>query len=286
MLEIGRINRLKVIKEVDFGIYLDGGDAKQGGHGEILLPARYVPKGCKVGDEIDVFIYFDSEDRIIATIEKPYAMVGEFALLKVASITKHGIFLNWGLPKDLLLPFNEQFTKMEEGKSYIVRVFLDEQTGRIAASAKINDFLHDDAFGEFEAGEEVSLLNAAKTDLGYKMIVNNTHWGLLHRHDQVRELRRGERLTGYIKQIRKEDNRIDLCLHKRPSEKSDAVGEAILHALEKAGGYLPVSDKSSPDEIRHRFKTSKALFKKAMGALYKQRLIRIENDGIHLNEEN
>ncbi len=277
MIEIGRINRLPVVKEVDFGLYLDGGE-----EGEILLPARYVPKGCKVGDEIDVFIYFDSEDRIIATTERPYAMVGEFALLKVASISKHGVFLDWGLPKDLLLPFNEQATRMSEGKSYVVRLFLAEESRRIAASGKINDFLHEeDLENTFKAGEEVHLFNAAKTDLGYKMIVNNSHWGLLHRHEAVHELRRGEKLTGYIKQVRS-DGKIDLCLHRLPSEKSDDVGEAILAALEQSGGFLPLSDKSSPDEIRAHFGVSKGLFKKAVGALYRQRKITLGTDGIRL----
>ena len=138
MLAIGRINRLRVVREVDFGLYLDGGDTARGGFGEILLPGRYVPKGCTVGDALDVFVHFDSEDRIIATTERPYAMVGEFALLKVASVTKHGIFLDWGLPKDLLLPFNEQVTRMEAGKSYVVRIFLDADSHRIAASAKLD----------------------------------------------------------------------------------------------------------------------------------------------------
>jgi len=281
MVEIGRINRLTVEKEVDFGLFLNGGDVNEGGLGNILLPKRYVPKGCKVGDALDVFIYLDSEDRFIATTEKPYAMVGDFALLKVVSIGKVGVFLDWGLPKDLLLPYNEQVCRMEVGKSYVVRVFLDEESHRIAASALLDDFLHEGSEGEFAAGEEVQLFNAAKTELGYKMIVNNSHWGLLHRHDVVRELRRGERLTGYIKQIRP-DGKIDLCLHKLPSEKSDEVGEAILAALEQAGGFLPLSDKSSPEAIRDRFGVSKAMFKKAIGALYKQRQIVIGDDGIRL----
>ena len=279
MLAIGRINRLRVVREVDFGLYLDGGDTARGGFGEILLPGRYVPKGCTVGDALDVFVHFDSEDRIIATTERPYAMVGEFALLKVASVTKHGIFLDWGLPKDLLLPFNEQVTRMEAGKSYVVRIFLDADSHRIAASAKLDEFLFEEARGEFEADDEVSLFNAAKTELGYRMIVNNSHWGLLHRHELVRELKRGERLTGYIKQIR-EDGRIDLCLHRQASEKSAEVGEAILAALETAGGFLPLTDKTGADEIRARFGVSKTLYKKAIGALYRQRRISIGDDGI------
>jgi hypothetical protein len=277
---IGRVNRLQVVREVDFGLYLDGGDAERGGLGDILLPKRYVPKGCRIGDALDVFIYTDSEDRLIATTERPYAMVGEYALLKVASVTKHGIFLDWGLPKDLLLPFNEQETRMEAGKAYVVRLFLDADSRRIAASAKLDEFLFDEAHGEFSPGDAVSLFNAARTELGYRMIVNNSHWGLLHRHEQVRELKRGERLNGYIKQIR-EDGRIDLCLHRQPSGKSGEIGDAILAAMEAAGGFLPLTDKTGADEIRARFAVSKTLYKKAVGALYRQRRIRIGDDGIH-----
>lgn len=274
-MAIGRINRLTVVREVDFGLYLDGGE-----HGDILLPMRDVPQGCRVGDALDVFIYFDSEDRIIATTGRPYAMVGEFALLKVAAVTKHGIFLDWGLAKDLLLPFNEQVTRMEAGKSYIVRVFLDPDSRRIAASAKLDEFLFEEAHGEFAPGDEVSLFNAAKTELGYRMIVNGNHWGLLHRHELVREPARGERLTGYIKRIR-EDGRIDLCLHRQPSEKSGEIGDAILAALKAAGGFLPLTDRTDPEQIRERFGVSKKLYKKAVGALYRQRRIRIGDDGIH-----
>lgn len=281
MMKIGRINRLRIVKEVDFGLYLDGGDKEQGGFGEILLPIRYVPTKYAIDDMLDVFIYVDSEDRIIATTEKPFAMVGEFALLKVASINPYGIFFNWGLPKDLLLPFNEQFTRMDEGKSYVVRIFLDEKSNRIAASAKINRFLHDENEGIFEEGQEVSFFNAAKTDLGYKIIINNSHWGLLHQHELVHDIRRGEHLTGYIKRIR-EDDRIDLCLHQLPSEKSGEVADDILDALEKAGGFLAVNDKSSPDEIKAAFKISKRVFKKAIGMLYRQHKITLETDGIRL----
>ncbi|MBF0282249.1 MAG: GntR family transcriptional regulator [Zetaproteobacteria bacterium] len=279
-LKIGRMNRLQVCKQVDFGIFLDGGDPKTGGHGNILMPMRYVPKDCELNDELDVFIYLDSEDRLIATSERPYAMVGECALLKVAEVTRHGIFLEWGLPKDLLLPFNEQITRMEAGKSYIVLIYLDDD-GRIAASAKIDEFLHDvDDEGLYAVGEAVSLFNAAKTDLGYKMVVNDSHWGLLHRQALVRELRRGERLQGFIKQVRP-DGKIDLCLHQKPSEKSDEVGEMILSSLESAGGFLPLNDKSDPELIKQRFGISKVMFKKAIGALYKQHEITIEKDGIH-----
>ncbi|MDX8409873.1 MAG: S1-like domain-containing RNA-binding protein, partial [Mariprofundales bacterium] len=242
------------------------------------------PAGCDIGDMIEVFIYFDSEDRIIATTERPYAMVGEFALLKVASVSHYGAFLEWGLSKDLLLPFSEQISPIKEGEFHLVCLFIDENSQRIAASAKLNDFLHDQSQADFGDGEAVSLLNAVKTDLGYKMIVNNSHWGLLHRHELVQELKIGQRLNGYIKQIR-EDGRIDLCLHQRPSEKSDEVADAILAAVEKAGGFLAMTDKSSPDAIKARFGVSKNLYKKALGALYRKRTISLGADGIRLTTD-
>jgi len=282
MIQIGRINRLRIVKDVDFGLYLDGGDEKRGGKGEILLPLRYVPQQYELGDELEVFIYLDSEDRIIATTERPYVMVGEFALLKVTEINAHGIFLNWGLSKDLLLPFNEQITRMDEGCSYVVYVFCDQQSQRIAATARINDFLEEEDHTQtFKEGQEVSLFNAAKTELGYKMIINNSHWGLLHQHELSRELRRGERMQGFVRRIR-EDRLIDLCLHRQASDKSDVIGEQLLAALKKHDGFLPLNDKSSPEAIRETFNTSKALFKKATGALYRKRIISIEADGIRL----
>ena len=277
MIRIGKMNTLPIVKTVDFGVYLDGGEE----YGEILLPIRYVPKNSKEGDELEVFIYFDSEDRIIATTEKPYAQVGEFAFLKVVELTKVGAFLDWGLMKDLLLPFDEQTHRPEVGKSYIVYVFQDGTTGRIIASTKIRDFLDDESLGDFEVGQEVELLNNNKTDLGYQMIINNTHLGLLHNHEVVRELHHGERLTGYIQNIRP-DRKIDLCLHKLPSEKTDEVTEMILYRLRTSGGFLKLHDKSAPEEIQKTFGISKKIFKKAIGSLYKQKLITLETNGIRL----
>ena len=280
-VEIGQINRLQIVKEVDFGLYLDGGDEAYDGYGETLLPSRYLPSTWNIGDRIEVFIYLDSEDRIIATTERPYALVGEFALLKVSSVSHYGAFLDWGLSKDLLLPFSEQITPVQAGELHLICLFIDEKSQRITASARLNDFLYDESHGDFRDGEAVSLLNAAKTDLGYKMIVNNSHWGLLHRHEQVHTLEIGQRLRGYIKHIR-DDGRIDLCLHRRPSEKSDEVANAILAAVKQAGGFLPINDKSTPDAIRAQFGISKNLYKKAIGTLYRKRDIRIDADGIRL----
>jgi len=284
MVKIGQMNHLRIIKEVDFGFYLNGGDIEDGGYGEILLPMRYAPSGSTIGDTIHVFVYFDSEDRIIATTETPYAMVGSFALLEVSAINAYGAFLNWGLSKDLLLPFNEQIEPIKEGEYYVVCLFVDEESQRITASAKLNSFLHDEAYGAFHVGEAVELFVAAKTNLGYKMVINNSHWGLLHHHDIVQEPKIGEHCRGYIKQIR-DDDRIDLCLHRLPSEKSDAVADSILDALESAGGFLAISDKSSPDVIKAKFGISKKLYKKAIGSLYRKRKISIKTDGIHLHKK-
>jgi len=276
MIEMGKMNRLKVVKEVDFGLYLDGGAM-----GEILLPIRYAPRDSVVGDELDLFIYRDSEDRIIATTERPYAMVGEFACLKVVSVSRAGAFLDWGLSKDLLVPYAEQKPKMEEGKRYVVGVYLDEASDRIVASARLNDMLYDESEDDFQEGEAVSLFVANKTELGYKMIVNNSHWGLLHFSEAVRDLKRGEKLKGFIQHIR-EDGKIDLCLHQLPSEKTDDVSDIIMKQLRKAEGFLPVTDKSDPEEIRERFGISKGRFKKAIGALYKKKIIALEDDGIRI----
>jgi len=276
MIETGRLNKLCVVKQVEFGVYLDGGKA-----GEILLPKRYVPSPCRVGDELDVFIYRDSEDRLIATTEKPYAMVGEFALLKVVDVTALGAFLNWGLPKDLLVPFPEQKPRMEAGKSYVVRIYLDEDSDRIVASSRLDDFLYRESDNEFQAGEAVSLLVANKSELGYQVIVENSHWGLLHHSEAARPLRRGQHLDGFIRNIR-EDGRIDICLHLKAGEKTDDVAQVILSTLRKNGGVIAVGDKSLPDDIFEYFGISKKMYKKAVGALYKKKLIAIETDVIRL----
>lgn len=279
MVETGKLNKLKVVKEVEFGLYLDGGR-----QGEILLPVRYVPKGCVPGDEIEVFIYRDSEDRIIATTEKPYIMVGEFACLKVVSTNAIGAFLDWGLPKDLLVPFAEQKPRMETGKRYVVRAYIDDASDRIVASARLDDFLYDDSEGDFEAGEEVNLFVANKSDLGYKIIINNSHWGLLHYHEVVRPLKRGEQLKGFIKQIR-EDGKIDLTLHKRGRDKTDDAADIVLKVLRREGGFIAVSDKSPPNVITAQFGLSKAMYKKAIGMLYKRRIIALADEGIRLIEK-
>lgn len=277
MVEIGKLNTLRVIKKVDFGLYLDGG-----GRGEILLPRRYVPENCKVDDRLKVFVYRDSEDRIIATTETPYAMVGDFAMLKVVSVDRIGVFLDWGLTKDLLVPFVEQNTIMEEGLSYIVRVYIDERTDRITASSRLDKFL-DKKPSNFPVGWEVNLFICSKTDIGYKAIINSSYWGLIHFRDVYQPLRKGEKLKGFIKKVR-EDKKIDLCLQKPGYEKVNDVTELIIAALKKRGGYLSVTDKSSPETIYQLFGVSKKTYKKAIGAIYKKRLVTLESKGIKLIE--
>ncbi len=275
MTDIGKINNLKIVKEVDFGIYLDGGE-----HGEILLPSRYVPENCKVDDNIRVFIYLDSEDRFIATTERPYAMVGDFASLKVVAVESVGAFLDWGLPKDLLVPFREQSPNMEKGKSYMVRIYVDKKSNRIAATTRLDRYLDNEPVC-FQAGEEVELLICNQTDIGYKAILNNTHWGVLYSNEVFQPLTSGQKTKGYIKKVR-DDNKIDLCMHKPGYKRVDDVTEIILDVLKKKGGLLPVTDKSSPETIYKLFGVSKKTYKKAIGAIYKKKLITIENDGIKL----
>ncbi len=275
MAAIGTVNELEVIKEVDFGIYLDGAQ-----HGEILMPKRYVPQGCKVGDRIEAFIYLDSEDRLVATTERPIAMVGEFAKLKVIAVTRIGAFLDWGLPKDLLVPFREQQQKMEEGKSYLVYIYLDDESQRIAGTSKLDKCL-DNIPIDYEEGEEVDLIIAGQTELGYKAIIDNSHWGMLFKNEVFQTLKIGQKIKGYIKHIR-EDEKIDLSLEKAGYEKIDPITESILNKLAANNGFLPLNDKTDPDTISETFQISKKNFKKAIGALYKQRIISIDEDGIRM----
>jgi predicted RNA-binding protein (virulence factor B family) len=275
MVEIGKFNNLRILKKVDFGVYLDGEDL-----GEILLPNRYVPEKCTIDDRIRVFIYFDSEDLVIATTEKPYALVGEFAFLKVISESSVGAFLDWGLQKDLLVPFREQKQKMKEGESYIVFVYLDHKSNRIAASSKLDKFL-DKQVVEYQEGQTVDLVIVNQTDIGYQAIINNTHRGILYKNEVFQPLKRGQEIKGFIKKVR-EDKKIDLCLYKPGYEKIDDLSKKIVQIIEKEGGYISLTDKSSPQIVYQWFGVSKKTFKKAIGALYKKRIISVEADGIQL----
>ena len=267
-----------MIKTVDFGVYLDAQEL-----GEILLPKRRCPDKLDVGDEIEVFLYLDSEDRPVATTQKPKAEVGQFAYLKVIDITDIGAFLDWGLDKDLFVPFREQHRQMELGKSYIVYVHLNPADGRIMASSKIERFLDDERPHDFKPRQAVDLIIANTTELGYKAIVDHSHWGVLYQNDVFQRLSYGQYKKGFIKKIR-DDGKIDLTL-QGGQETRDKNAKIILIYLQKQGGFAPVHDKSDPALISRLFGMSKNAFKKTIGGLYKQRIISIEKDGIRLLEK-
>jgi len=275
MAILGKMNPLKVVKTVEFGVYVDGGS-----DGEILLPTRYVPENCQIGDTLSVFIYTDSEDRLIATTLKPYAMVGEFACLEVQEVNEVGAFLDWGLMKQLLVPFREQHVKMREGGHYPVFIYVDFESKRITASAKLEKFI-DDSHPELEANQQVDLMIYKKTDLGWKAIVNQQYSGVLYKNEVFRPLEIGQKLTGFVKQIR-EDDKIDLILQKPGFEKIDDFAVRLHELLKEADGFLPLTDKSPVEEIYNRFGISKKTYKKAVGDLYKKHLIVLEEKGIRL----
>ena len=274
-VQIGKINTLQILRSSDFGLFLEGGEL-----GDILLPNRYVPEGVNPGENIEVFVMLDSEDRLTATTLRPYAMADEFACLRVVSVTNFGAFLDWGMPKDLLVPFREQKIKMREGDSYMVRIYLDRASGRLVASAKLDKFL-DKTEPDYNEGDPVKLLICARTDLGYKAIINGAHWGVIFHNEVFTPLQRGQELGGFIKQIRA-DGKIDLCLQKPGYEKVTQLTDIILDHLKAQGGFMPITGKSSPDEIYTLFGVSKKTYKQAIGALYKKRLITFEKNGTKL----
>lgn len=274
-IELGKFNRLEVVKEVDFGMYLDGGD-----EGEILLPARYVPEDCNVGDMLNVFLYLDNEERLIATTLTPLVQVGGFAYLEVAWVNQFGAFLNWGLMKDLFVPFSEQKMKMQVGKKYIIHAHLDDESYRIVASAKVDRYLSKEK-AEYQPGEEVNILIWQKTDLGFKAIIENKFGGLLYDSEIFQPLQTGVMLKAYVKQVR-EDGKIDLILQKPGFEKVDDFSKTLLEYIREHDGHTSLNDKSPADDIYETFGISKKTFKKAVGDLYKKHLIVLQEDGIRL----
>lgn len=278
MVEIGKYNTLTVVKVVDFGVYLDGGE-----WGEILMPKEYVPANCFPDDEVNVFVYFDSEDRIVATTEVPAIQVGEFAYLRVVAVSQVGAFLDWGLRKDLLVPFREQRDPMVEGKYYLVYAYEDKASHRIAASTKIDKYL-DQIFPEYEPKQEVDLLIARKTDLGYAVIINNEHWGLVYDNEIFQPLKIGQRTKGYIKAIR-EDEKLDVSLQAPGYAKIEGLAGVVLEKLKDYEGVLDLSDKSEPEEIYRVFGCSKKNYKKALGTLLKQGFIEISDKEVRLKSE-
>ncbi len=277
MAQIGRFNSLQVVKHTDFGLYLDGGP-----DGEILLPRRYVPRDqpSEVGDWLNVFVYLDSEDRIIATTQKPRVQVGGFASLKVVAINHVGLFLDWGLPKDLFMPHSEEKRPLQVGDYCVVHVYLDPRTRRITATARLDRYL-DKSEARYTVGQAVDLLVVERSDLGFKAIINDRHWGLIHKNELFKFLRPGMREQGYIRELRA-DGKISLSLQPVGAAAADSLAEQILARLQAAGGRLALSDKSAPEDIARAFGVSKGNFKKAIGGLYKQGRIVIRDEGIEL----
>jgi predicted RNA-binding protein (virulence factor B family) len=276
MTQLGKSARLRVIKQVPFGVYLDAHQL-----GEVLLPTRYVPAGTRVGDAVEVFLYLDSEDLPVATTLKPKAQVGQCAHLRVVSVTGIGAFLDWGLAKDLLVPFGEQRVPMQVGHSYTVYVYLDERTGRIVGSSRLSRFLHETNGDEFVPNQPVQLLICGRTDLGLKAVVDGTHLGLIFKDDALASVKVGQRVKGYIKAIR-DDGRIDLSLQPVGQQGRDTLDSRILAFLKAEGGRSTLTDRSSPEAIYQRFGVSKANYKKALGRLYKARLIALDKEQIRL----
>lgn len=275
MSRIGTTASLKIMKLVTGGAFLDGGDL-----GEVFMPRRDLPSGAAVGDEVTVFLYRDSEAVLTGTTARPRAELGQCAFMKVVAVTKSGVFVDWGLPKDLFVPASEQYKPLEEGRSYVILVYLDERTGRLAGTAKLHSHLNEDGSG-FVPGQEVDLLICGFSDIGFKAVVDNTHLGLIFRDDAPGELRYGQRVRGYVKAVRP-DNKLDLSLLPPGLSGVDLLAGRIVEYLRANGGVCPLTDKSPSEQIAAAFGTSKSAFKKALGRLYKDRKIRLEPDRIVL----
>jgi len=276
MAQLGHYNDMTLLKKEHMGWFLDGGL-----FGKVLLPNRYVPEGCKAGDSLRVFLYLDSEDRAIATTQRPLATVEQVAYLQVKTINKVGAFLNWGLAKDLLVPFSEQKRPMEEGQFYIVYLYLDKSK-RIVASERLNRFLKDQAH-QYEFNDKVKVIPHSPTDLGYKVVVDDKYWGVIHASDINQPLKTGKKLEGYIKQPRA-DGKLDISLKPLGYKKTGQLSDVIFEKLEQAGGSIPLGDKSPAEDIEAYFGVSKRVFKMAIGKLYKEKKIIIEKESIRLNK--
>jgi len=276
MVLVGEYNTLKVVKEVDFGLYLDGDKD------EILLPKRYVPQGLKTGDDITVFVYHDNEGRLIATTDRPFATVGEIAMLEVADVTPHGAFLKWGIMKDVFIPVAYMEQRMRKGDKRLVMLVIDAQTGRVTATEKVDQFLTNLDLTVKE-GEEVDLLIFQKTDIGYKVIINSKHTGVLHYNEVFKDLEAGDKLRGYIKKIRP-GNKIDVSPGVKGYGRVMSEEDKVLEVIRNNNGYIPYNDKSDPESIYAFLGISKKTFKMILGALYKKRLIEFTQTGTKLVE--
>lgn len=276
-IKVGEYNTLRVARAFDFGMYL--GEDKD----VVLLPKRFIPQGVEVGDMLKVFVYHDSENRLIATTQQPIGIVGDIVNLKAVTVTNQGAFMDWGLMKDLFVPKAKQLMGMRVGGYYIVKIYLDEQTGRVAATEKIEHFLSNEDLTVKEQ-EPVDMMVYRRTDIGYTVIINNQHTGVLHFNDIFQDIQVGDRLKGYIKNIR-EENKIDVGIGKMGYQRVEDEAGKVLRLLQENNGYLPYNDKSNPDEIYAFFGMSKKTFKMTTGNLYKSRKITFTQTGIKLNEE-
>lgn len=275
MIELGKMNTLEVVREEERGIYLEAGS-----DGEILLPIKEVPEDTRLGDMIDVFVYRDSADRMISTTWTPKAMVGDFAVLKVVQVTAHGAFLDWGLVKDLMLPFGEQKRKVSQGVTVVVRVFVDDETHRIAATARLGRYLGKTNRRYLE-NEEVDIMIVDRTELGYRVVVEKEDWGLIYHNQIFQPLQVGQEMKAYVLATRS-DGKVDLILEKPGPEKAMSLGKQILDRLEQSDGYLEVGDKADPSQILAMFNVSKKTYKRALSQLYKEKKIVFEGEGIRL----
>ena len=277
MIEIGQYNTLKIQRDTSVGLYLTDGSK------DVLLPNKYVPRKFEVGDELAVFVYLDHEERLVATTLKPYITLNDFAYLRVSYINKFGAFVDWGLEKDLFVPFKEQARPMEKSKRYLIHMHIDEKTGRLVGSSRTSKFLNNEVL-TVEEGEEVDLIISHITEMGINVIINGKHKGLLYKDEVYKDLRTGDRVIGYVKLIRP-DNKIDITLQKGGADSIEPNAQYILEELRESRGFIRLNDNSHPEDIKTVLKMSKKAFKKAIGSLYKQRLIEIKEDGIHLINE-
>lgn len=280
MIELGKFNKLKVIRLTPPGMYL----AEEGNEEEVvLLPNKYIPKDLHEGQEVNVFIYRDSEDRLIATTLEPKIKLNEIACLEVKEVNDHGAFLDWGLEKDLMVPYREQKKKMRAGEKYLVYLYIDVDTDRLAATSKIDRFLESDDI-TVRIGDQVDLLIGDSTDLGVNVMINNKHKGLIYRNEIFKKVYPGDKTIGYIKDIR-DDGKIDVSLQRQGYRNIEPSAEIVLQKLKANKGFLKLNDASDPEDIMHKLQMSKKTFKKAIGSLFKQKLISIEEDGIYLVEK-
>lgn len=281
MLEIGKYNTLTILRDTKVGLFLGDPENDPEGIHDVLLPNKYVPKEFEIGEELIVFVYLDHEQRPVATTLVPYILLNEFALLRVNYINNVGAFMDWGMEKDILVPFKEQARPMEKGKRYLVYLYMDKQTNRLVASSKTNQFLNNDQL-TVEKGEEVDLIVSHITDMGINVIINEQHKGLLYKGEVYDDsIRTGDRMRGYIKNIRP-DNKIDVALQVQGVESIEPNAEKVLSELRASRGFLRLNDNSHPEDIKTVLKMSKKSFKKAIGSLYKEKLIEIKEDGIYL----